>query len=236
MIKTARYRDEVTMKILIVEDEFALADVIRDRLVQDDYEADIAHDGYDGETLALTNVYDLIILDGMLPGIDGYDILQHARKKGIICPIIMLTARAELADKIRGLNCGADDYMTKPFEIEELLARVNAMLRRQSGFIGELPSYGDIILDKRIGSLTCTGTGRSIKISSKELLLMEYLLINRQTIVTREQISDRIWGFEDDLEYNNVEVYISFLRKKLKYLGAGTSIMTQRGIGYYLEK
>lgn len=224
------------MKLLIVEDEFVLADVIKDRLEQEEFEVDIALDGEEGEFAATSGTYDMVILDRMLPGMDGVEILKSMREEGITCPVIMLTARSQLSDKIAGLNNGADDYMTKPFEMEELVARINALLRRNVGYVANVVEFGDVILDTKGGKLSCTLTGRSINISAKELMLMEYLLINKQQAVSKIQISERIWGYDEDVDYNNAEVYVSFLRKKLKHIGARLTIRTVRGIGYCLEE
>lgn len=224
------------MKLLIVEDEFMLADVIKDRLEEDDFEVDLALDGEEGEFLALSGTYDLIIMDRMLPGIDGIDIVRHIREQEIVCPVLMLTARSQLFENIEGLNNGADDYMTKPFEMEELVARVNAMLRRNAGYGTSGLMFGDIVLHTKSGQLECQRTGKCVDVSAKELMLMEYLLMNRNQTVTKAQISERIWDLEEDVEYNNAEVYISFLRKKLKRIDANVVIRTMRGIGYCLEE
>lgn len=224
------------MKLLIVEDEFVLADVIKDRLEQDEFEVDIALDGEEGEFAATSGTYDMVILDRMLPGMDGVEIVKRMREVGITCPVIMLTARSQLSDKITGLNNGADDYMTKPFEMEELVARINALLRRNVGYAANGVEFGDVVLDTKGGKLSCTLTGKSVNISAKELLLMEYLLINKQQAVSKMQISERIWGYDEDVDYNNAEVYVSFLRKKLKHIGAKLTIRTVRGVGYCLEE
>lgn len=224
------------MKLLIVEDEFMLADVIKDRLEEEDFEVELALDGEEGEFLALSGTYDLIIMDRMLPGIDGIDIVRHIREKSIACPVLMLTARSQLFEKIQGLNNGADDYMTKPFEMEELVARVNALLRRNVGYGTSGLTFGDIVLHTKSGQLECSSTGKCVDVSAKELMLMEYLLMNQKQTITKAQISERIWGLEEDVEYNNAEVYISFLRKKLKRIEANVTIRTVRGMGYFLEE
>ena len=224
------------MKLLIVEDEFMLADVIKDRLEEEDFEVELALDGEEGEFLALSGTYDLIIMDRMLPGIDGIDIVRHIREQSIVCPVLMLTARSQLFEKVEGLNNGADDYMTKPFEMEELVARVNALLRRNAGYRTSGLTFGDIVLHTKSGQLECSRTGKYVDVSAKELMLMEYLLMNQKQTITKAQISERIWGLEEDVEYNNAEVYISFLRKKLKRIDANVTIRTVRGIGYCLEE
>ena len=224
------------MKLLIVEDEFMLADVLKDRLEEEAFEVDLALDGEEGEFLALSGTYDLIILDRMLPGIDGIDIVRHIREQSIVCPVLMLTARSRLFEKIEGLNNGADDYMTKPFEMEELVARINALLRRNTGYGTFGLTFGDIELHTKTGQLSCVRTGKCVDVSAKELMLMEYLLMNQKQTITKAQISERIWGLEEDVEYNNAEVYISFLRKKLKRIDANVMIRTVRGLGYCLEE
>lgn len=224
------------MKILIIEDEFSIADVIKDRLETEGYEVELALEGGTGEYLALTGTYDLVILDGMLPEIDGIDILKNMRRHNIVCPVLMLTARDTLSDKLNGLESGADDYMTKPFEMEELVARVNAQFRRNVGSWNNGMFCGDITIDKNAGQLCCKTTGKKVSISTKELMLMEYLVINKKQTLTKIQISERIWGNNEDVDYNNAEVYVSFLRKKLKHLGTSVNIRTVRGIGYCLEE
>lgn len=224
------------MKILIVEDEFTLADVLKDRLEEEEYEVDLEQDGEEGEFAATSGIYDMVILDWMLPGMDGVEIVKNMREEGILCPVLMLTAKSQLSDKLIGLNNGADDYMTKPFEMEELVARVNALLRRNVGYVSNGIQFGDVELDTKAGKLTCIRNHKSVNISSKELMLMEYLLINKQQTLSKMQISERIWGLDGDVDYNNAEVYISFLRKKLKHIGAKLGIRTVRGIGYCLEE
>lgn len=225
------------MRILMVEDEYALGDVVKERLEQENYEVELALDGEEGEYLALSGTFDLIIMDGMLPEKDGIDVIRSLRKNGLVCPVLMLTARTQLSDKIEGLNCGADDYMTKPFAMEELLARINALLRRNTGYGGDTGvGFGDVVLDLRMGTLTCSRNGKCVNISVKEGLFMEYLLVNQRQTVTKPQIIERVWGYEEDVDFNNVDVYISFLRKKLKHIGAKLTIRTIRGVGYCLKE
>lgn len=150
-------------------------------------------------------------------------------------PIIMLTARSELDDKVLGLDCGADDYLTKPFMTKELLARIRALLRRNGNTADGTVSYGDIVLDKNTASLSCASSGQSVRLSEKEYRLLEYLILNGGRILTREQLALKIWGYESEAEYNNVEVYLSFTRKKLAFVGAGTEIKAVRGMGYELR-
>lgn len=177
----------------------------------------------------------MAILDVMLPEMNGFDIARSARKKGITTPILMLTAKAELDDKVTGLDSGADDYLTKPFMTKELLARIRALTRRALGTNDGMLSFGDITLDTNTLSLTCTGNGQSVRLGEKEYKIMEYLISNKGQILTREQLALKIWGMESDAEYNNVEVYMSFTRKKLKFLNAKTEIKAVRGVGYELR-
>ena len=225
------------MRVLIVEDEYALADVLKATLEHEHYTVDIASDGEDGLEQGLTGIYDIILLDVMLPKINGFSVLEKLRKEKITSHVVMLTAKSELDDKVKGLDCGADDYMTKPFQTRELLARLRAVSRRK----GELSDdrvlrFSDIELDTKSMELTNAKTGASIKLGAKEFQLLEYLLRNSSQILTREQIAEKIWGFDSDAEYNNVEVYISFLRKKINFIGAACRIKAVRGVGYIMEE
>ena len=224
------------MRVLIVEDEFALADVLKATLEHENYTVDISGDGEDGLDQALTGIYDIIILDVMLPRMNGFKVLEELRREGITSHVVMLTAKSELDDKVRGLDYGADDYMTKPFQTRELLARLRAVSRRK----GELSedktlSFDDIELDTKTCELSNKQTGASIKLGAKEYQLLEYLIRNSGAILTREQIAEKIWGFDSEAEYNNVEVYISFLRKKFNFVGARCRIRAVRGVGYIME-
>lgn len=223
------------MKILIVEDEFALADALRDRLTQENYEVDIASDGITGHDKAMTGAYDIVIMDGMLPGKDGTEIIYEMRKAGVTTPVLMLTARSDLMDKLKGLDAGADDYMTKPFEVEELLARLRALIRRNYGQEENILTVGNLSLDRKNSSLRNTESNQTISLAGKEFKILEYFMDNPGKALTREQISERIWGHEDNVEYNNVEVYVSFIRKKLKFLKTNVCIRAVRGVGYRLD-
>ena len=224
----------INVKVLIIEDEYSLADAIRETLEKEHFEVTIAKDGLDGEDEALTNIYDLILLDIMLPKKNGFEILKTLKEEKIKTPIIILTAKSELDDKLNGLENGAEDYITKPFHMKELVARVKIILKRSTNIedTNNL-AYGDLLLDLSSGKLICKD--REVAINGKELNLLEILLINKEQIVERELLADKIWGFDSDSEYNNVEVYISFLRKKLKLLKSNVKISTVRGIGYKLE-
>ena len=221
------------MRILIVEDEVRLASSLQDLLELGGYSADISHDGESGLDNALTGIYDVVLLDVMLPKLDGFTVLRRMRAAGNATPVLMLTARSEVADKVEGLDCGADYYLTKPFEPQELLACIRALTRRQPELRGaDLLEYGDLKLDKSAFSLSCGE--RSVRLSRKEYDMMELLMRNRDLILTKETLLLKIWGYESDAEDNNVEVYISFLRKKLEHLHSGVKIKTLRMVGYCL--
>ena len=221
------------MTVLVVEDETGLAEAVGAILRSEKYSVDIANDGKKGLELALRGDYDCIILDIMLPGMNGLDVLSYLRVKEIETPVLLLTARSETDDKIKGLDCGADDYMTKPFSMGELLARIRAMTRRKNVAPDINPKYGDMTLDLKKGELIC-GNG-SVLLGRKEFQMLELLMSTPGQIVTKEQFVTKIWGSSDESEYNNVEVYISFLRKKLTMLHSSVQIKTRRGIGYCLE-
>ncbi len=221
------------MNVLIIEDEVGLAEAVAAILRSERYQTDIANDGQTGLKMALTGEYDCILLDIMLPGMNGLDVLSYLRVKEIETPVLLLTARSETDDKIKGLDCGADDYLTKPFSMGELLARIRAMTRRR-GIVQDInPKYGDITLDLKKGEIICGNS--SVALGRKEFQMMEMLISNAGQITTKEQFISKIWGSNDESEYNNVEVYISFLRKKLNMLRSSVQIKTRRGIGYCLD-
>lgn len=223
------------MKILVVEDEVQLADALTEILKRNKYSVDTQYEGIGGLDDALTGVYDCIILDIMLPGMNGIDILRNLRKEKVMTPVLLLTARSEVEDKINGLDCGADDYLTKPFVTGELLARVRALTRRKGGeMIDENKmEFNGLELNKSTSSVVYEGN--DVKLSLKEYQIMELLITNPKQILPKERIIEKIWGYESDVEYNNIEVYISFLRKKLAVISAPVQIKTARGIGYSLE-
>jgi len=221
------------MRILLVEDEIHLAQALTEILKKNTYNADAVHDGQKGLEYARSGVYDLVILDIMLPKMTGIEVLRNLRSEKNSVPVLMLTAKDEIEDKVAGLDYGADDYMTKPFSTDELLARVRALLRRKGEVIDEELSFGDISLKLKKNELSCGEN--QVKLSLKEFQILELLMYNPDQILTKERIIDKIWGGDSDAEYNNVEVYISFLRKKLQFLGAKTEIKTVRGVGYSLE-
>lgn len=223
------------MRLLLVEDEIRMAQALCQILRIENYEVDHCADGLDGLAAVESNIYDMIILDVMLPGMNGYEIARKARSQGIRTPILMLTAKAELDDKVDGLDSGADDYLTKPFMTKELLARLRALSRRSRNTTDGMLSYGDIVLDTGSMYLSCVTTGQRVRLSEKEYRILEYLIANQGQILTREQLAVKIWGFESNAEYNNVEVYMSFTRKKLAFVGAKTQIKAVRAIGYELR-
>lgn len=223
------------MRLLLVEDEIRMAQALCEILRLENYQVDHCADGIRGLEAIESNIYDIIILDVMLPKMDGFEIVKKVRKKEIRTPILMLTAKTELEDKVYGLDCGADDYLTKPFMTKELLARLRALTRRTTLTMDGRTCCGDILLDTHTMTLLCTKNGQNVRLSEKEYRILEYLMANYGQILNREQIAVKIWGFENDAEYNNVEVYMSFVRKKLAFVESKTEIKAVRGIGYELK-
>lgn len=221
------------MRILIVEDEKALADALAEILKQNHYSVDIVYKGPEGLDYARSGIYDIILLDIMLPGLDGLSILKSLRKDNISTPVIMLTAKSEVQDIITGLDAGSDDYLAKPFSTGELLARIRALSRRGSNYNGEILTFNDLYFDKGTMELSCGKN--SIRLGLKEAQLMELLLINPRQVIPKSLMIEKIWGIDSDAEYNNIEVYISFLRQKLSSLDTNVQIKTIRGVGYQLE-
>ena len=218
------------MKILVIEDEYSLADAIAETLKKENFSVNIITNGEEGEDEALTNIYDLILLDIMLPKKNGFEILNTLRREKIDTPIIILTAKSEMTDKLNGLENGADDYITKPFHMRELVA----ILKRKTNIENtNILEYGDLKLDLGNGKMSCGDN--EISINGKELDLLETLLLNNKQIVNREALANKIWGYDSEAEYNNVEVYVSFLRRKLKVLKSEVKIKAVRGIGYKME-
>ncbi len=223
------------MRILLVEDEKRLSGAIEKLLQKERYEVDAVYTGTDGLDWALTESYDAIILDVMLPGMDGFEVLRRLRSEKIATPVLMLTARGGLEDRVRGLTGGADYYLPKPFETEELLACLKAITRRGDAVPRMSLSAGDVELSEGEGKLKCGRTGKEIRLGAKEYQLMEFFLRNPGQILPRETIQERIWGYDSEAEYNNLEVYVSFLRKKLSFLGSEVKLKAARGVGYSLE-
>lgn len=225
------------MRILVVEDEYKLADVIAARLKKEKYEVDISLDGEDGLYNAESGIYDLIILDVMLPKMNGFEILREIREEGITSKVIMLTAKSMLEDKLEGLTGGANDYVTKPFHMDELMARVNIQLRLDTDNAPkDYIEFEDLRLSSSTSNLTCTATGESINVINKEYQLLEYFINNPNRILSKEQIYDKVWGYDNEIESNNLEAYLSFIRKKLKAIGTKVNIKAVRGMGYRMEK
>lgn len=221
------------MRVLIVEDEARLAEALGQIMEEQRYLADLTYNGPDGLAYALTGQYDVIVLDGMLPGLDGLEVARQLREAHISTPILMLTARDEVSDKVAGLDHGADDYMTKPFASEELLARIRALARRQGEVQTEVLSYADLILNL---STRCLQRGeREVRLGFKEFEVLRILIAYPKMVVPKEEIILKVWGAESFAEDNNVEVYVSFLRKKLQFLDSQVTIRTVRKVGYYLE-
>lgn len=224
------------MRILLAEDEKRMAAALAAILRQEQYEVDVAEDGISALAALESGAYDIAVLDVMMPGMNGFETARRARSEGVRIPILMLTARSQLEDKVEGLDSGADDYLTKPFESRELLARIRALGRRSTGFPDGILRFGDLSLDSSRAVLRCDETGQSVRLSEKELHILEYMFSNQGRIITREQLAVKIWGFENEAEYNNVEVYMSFTRKKLAFVGSATEIKAVRGLGYELRK
>ena len=222
------------MRVLIVEDEVRLASTLKDLMELNGWSADVCHDGESGLDNALTGIYDVVILDVMLPRLDGFSVLRRLRAAGNATPVLMLTARSEVADSVTGLDCGADYYLTKPFEPKELTACVRALTRRQPELRDtESIRCGDLQLEKNAFTLRCGD--RSVRLSRKEFDMLELLMLNQRLILTKENLLVKVWGYDSDAEDNNVEVYISFLRRKLEHLQSRTKIRTIRMVGYCLE-
>lgn len=222
------------MRILIVEDELPLAEALTQILKKNNYTVDAVNDGESGLDNALSNIYDLIILDIMLPKMDGISILKSIRKEGLSTPVILLTARGEITDKVLGLDSGADDYLAKPFASEELLARIRALSRRKGEVLQDNSlKFGDLQLNP--STLKLTKGSKEIKLILKESQLLELLIMRKNLASSKELIIEKLWGFDSEVEHNHVEVYISFLRKKLTYLNSKVTINTVRGVGYILE-
>ncbi len=220
------------MKILIVEDEKLLADSIKLLLEKHGFEADAVYDGDTGEMYVRQGIYDLLILDVMLPGKNGYDLARQVRKDHLGVPILMLTAKSELEDRITGLDSGADYYLTKPFDTRELLACVHALLRRQGADVNEI-AFGKTSLDLDSATLRCGE--HSVRLSAKEFEIMRFLLQEGERNLSKEMILSKVWGYDSDAVENHVEVYIGFLRKKLTAIGSDIRIESVRRLGYHLE-
>lgn len=223
------------MRLLLVEDEKRLSEALVYVLRKNNYAVDVAFDGTNGQEMAETDIYDLIILDRMLPIKDGVEILKAIRSNGIKTPVIFLTAKDSITDRVTGLDAGADDYLTKPFSTEELLARVRALSRRQSNFIeSNSIQFLSTVFEPLKGEVVFGG--ETIQLTAKESQLLELLMKNKNQVMTRELILDRVWGMESEVDVNSIELYIYYLRKKLKNSKCNISIKTIRGVGYSAEE
>ena len=222
------------MRILIIEDEESLADLVATRLKKEKYIVDVSNDGEDGLYNALMDVYDLILLDIMLPNVNGIDILKQIRENNIKAKVIMLTAKGELEDKLLGFSEGANDYIAKPFHIDELVARVNAQLRIDT-VVNNTIEFGDLTLDLKSSEIINKNNNEKISIINKEFQLLEYFMNNPNQVLSKEMIYDKVWGMDNDSISNNLEAYLSFIRKKLKNINSNVSIKSLRNIGYKME-
>ena len=220
------------MKILVIEDEKLLADSIRSMLERKDFQVECVYDGETGKEYAELGIYDLLILDVMMPKMDGYEVARQVRKARCNTPILILTARGDVQDRITGLNAGADYYLTKPFDSGELLASVNALLRRQDGQVNEMV-FGNTSLDLETGMLMCDG--KTVRLSAKEFDVMRLLLRAGKRNLSKAAVLSHVWGLESNAVENHVEVYVAMLRKKLSSIGSDVKIASIRGLGYHLE-
>jgi len=223
------------MRVLIVEDEEAMADALKFILEQNGYQVDVAYDGITGEAYALTNIYDVFVLDRMLPGKEGVEIIKALRSKGIKTPAMFLTAKNSVDSRVEGLDTGADDYLIKPFSNREFISRVNALARRSSSVLHEKQWH---IAGASLDVHKCVFhvDGKEIRLTKTEAQLLELLVRNKGQVLKKEIILDRIWGFDKDIELANVELYIYYLRKKIDFPAVGLELKTIRGVGYCLEE
>ncbi len=221
------------MRVLVVEDEQRIANALCRMMEDCKYACDVVYDGLDGYLYAESDIYDVILLDVMLPRMSGIEIVKRLREKKIKTPVLMLTARGETEDKVKGLDSGADDYMTKPFSKEELLARVRALTRRQGEVIIDELAFEDLVLN--LSSYTLNKGDKSIRLGLKEFEILKILMSNPKSVTQKEDLITKVWGYDSEAEDNNVEVYISFIRKKISFLGSKVVISTVRKIGYFLE-
>ena len=225
------------MKVLIVEDEVALSRAVKKILEQHGYVSDVVYDGRSALEFASMTEYNLVILDVMIPGMDGFSVIKELRKnvrRLSSVPIIMLTAKGEVEDKVNGLNLGADDYMTKPFDIDELLARVGALTRRKGEIVVDEIKFGDLTLDLASCVLTCGE--RSVRLSPKEFGVLKSFMLNPEKVIKTGWLLDNVWGVESEAVDNNVEVYVSFIRRKIKFVGSRVAIKRIQRVGYKMEK
>lgn len=225
-------REREAMQILVVEDDPRLAEALAAILKANDYQVDVVGDGDAGLAYAQSGLYDCAVLDVMLPRRDGFSVAAQLRREGNALPILMLTARGEIRDKVEGLDAGADDYMTKPFAPVELLARIRSLTRRTGSVEFETLSFNDVTLDLDVCELECNG--KRIRLSQKEFDIMHVLMAQPSRVASKDSLISKVWGYDSTAADNNVEAYVSFLRKKLAFIGATTCIVTLRGQGYRL--
>ena len=223
------------MRILIIEDEHGINDAICQAMEQEKIITVARYDGESGYYEALTGIYDAIILDLMLPKLNGFEVLQRLRKRKIFTPVLLLTAKSDVESKVKGLDFGADYYLTKPFTISELMACIRAITRRPTTLVEENESFGDLELEPNKGGVYCNSSKQFVNMGIKEYNLLEALIKQKGGIQSKEALIQKIWGLEHDAEYNNLEVYVSFVRKKLNYLQSNVGIRAVRGVGYMLE-
>jgi DNA-binding response OmpR family regulator len=221
------------MRVLIVEDEVRLAEALGQIITEQKYAVDVVHDGASGLDYALSGLYDVIVLDVMLPKLSGFEVVRGLRAAKITTPVILLTAKDEISDKVTGLDCGADDYMTKPFAPEELLARIRALSRRQGDVVLSEMTFADLTLN--LSAYTLSRGAKSVHLGNKEFEVLRILMANPKQIISKEDLIIKVWGMDSEAEDNNVEAYISFLRKKFYFLGSKVNINTVRKVGYRLE-
>lgn len=221
------------MKVLVVDDEVKLADALGELFRRNKFIVDVVYDGEDGYFYAKKGDYDVVVLDVMLPKMDGFEVVYRLRQSKINVPVLMLTAKEDVSSRVKGLDCGADDYLTKPFATEELLARVRALTRRQTELVYDVLAFADITLNTSNYTLTCGQ--KTVSLGSKEYEIMRLLLSNTTQVISKDTIISKVWGLDSDITENNVEAYMSFLRKKLQFLGSKVTISTKRLLGYYLE-
>lgn len=222
------------MYVLVVEDDVRLAEALKAILENNNYQCDVVHNGSDGLAYVESGIYDVMVLDVMLPKMNGFEVVSEMRRKKLTTPVLMLTARDSLRDKVGGLDAGADDYMTKPFAPVELMARLRSLSRRQGEVEFETLTYGDITLD--LDSCELSTAEKSIHLGFKEFSVLRVLMSNPTGVTSKETLINKVWGYDSEAEDNNVEAYISFLRKKLKFVGSNVKIVAMRKVGYRLEE
>ena len=221
------------MRLLIAEDELDLAEVLAVFFEKNHFAVDTVHNGFDAYEYAVSDAYDAIILDVMMPKMNGIEVLQKVRAEGVNTPIMMLTAKGEKDDRITGFNAGADDYLPKPFDPDELISRVRAMLRRSEAYRPTVLAFGDLTLDPASGVLACRG--KSVRLGGREFQIMELFMRNPGQVFSAERIMEKVWGWDNEAEINVVWVNISNLRKKMKAIGSTAALAANRGLGYMLE-